>query len=120
MLTRLAGLEAEAGGHRIKLDDLNDQIEATKIQLNGIRTDLLDEFLAEYLEPKLITYIINTAPNGEIQLNLSPMAGGELAFDRLKSQLGWQDMSTVPLFYVLAYLGVGTPWTTTELNAYVQ
>jgi hypothetical protein len=118
LLTRLGEKESEASGYRINLNNLEEEVDSIRTELNGIRRELLDNFLFDNLGPKLITYTINFSTLGEITLALAPIAGGELEFDRLKSQLGWPNMGTVPLFYILAYLRKGTPWTTTDLTAY--
>lgn len=118
LLTRLTELESEAGGYRSKLESTEIEINSVKTSLNGVRHDILDEFLTEKLAVRFIAYVIKANPSGEITLSLSPMAGGELEFDRLKSSITWADMSNVPLFHVLAYLSEGTPWTTNDLRAY--
>jgi hypothetical protein len=118
LLASLTQLESEASFHTQQLQMLQEEIDAAKLALNGIRSELLDNFLFENLETQGITYVATTDDDGEILLNVSPIAGKELEYEKFKAGISWADMSAVPLFYVLAYLGKGVPWTTTETTLY--
>ena len=115
LLLALTETEAEARIHRTQLETLEEEIAAIKQDLNGIREELLEEFLDTHLSPLLITWVIKSSDNGEITLDLAPAAGGELEYEKLRSGISWQDMDNLPLFYLLTYLGEGVPWTNTDL-----
>lgn len=118
LLASLTELESEASRHRIAIQVLDARILSAKLELNGVREDILDEFLSEYLSSRLIAYEIKVSENSEILLNLTPVNGGELEFDKIKNTMNWHDMSNVPLFYVLSYLEKGIPWSTDSVLQY--
>lgn len=111
LLASLTQLESEASSHSVELQILNSKILSIKADLNGIRHELLDEFLAEHLTSRLIAYEIKVLPEEGTLLNITPIVGGELEYDKLKSQINWHDMSNIPLFHILSYLEQGIPWS---------
>lgn len=118
LLSTLTELESAHHHYQIKIDEVTADIDAHKQDLNGIRDELLDEFLTEHLSPLMISYVIKTDLTNQIVLDLSPIVGGELEYDKMQVAMGWPDMDNVPLFYVFSYLGKGVPWSTNETAFY--
>lgn len=109
LLASLSDLEAEASGYRQNLQFADLKVAAVKQDLDGVRLNLIDDFLFENIASRFLTYTIKQN-NGHTTVAISPQSGGELEFDKMRTSLNWPDMSNIPLFYVLNYIGKGVPF----------
>src|SRR5215212_8515060 len=97
LLNTLAELEASASVHSTELQKLDQDIFAVKLELEGVREEILDSYLDENLTPLLLTYVIKKE-DGKTLIAVAPIAGGEVNFSKLQSSLKNIDMDNIPIF----------------------
>ncbi len=110
LLALLLPLENEASRLLQAYDDVQDQLESLKVELEGVRATLLEDFLIKALTPLALSFTIYTSDKGEILVSIIPVEGGELEFEKLKNTINFPDTNSIPVFYVLNYLGKGLPY----------
>lgn len=110
LLALLLPLENEASRLLQAYDDVQSQLESLKVELEGIRTELLQDFFFEALTPLGLSFTISTSDEGEILVSIVKLEGGELEFEKLKSTINIPNTDRIPVFYVLNYLGKGLPY----------
>lgn len=120
LLASLSQWETEASRSRLALEQAEAQLSSVKSDLNDVRGKILREFLSERFDPLYLAYTLRfDATTGEIFLSVVSTPGGELEYDKFVNNLGWADLSNIPLEYVLRYFGEGLPWGTGGAVAYV-
>jgi hypothetical protein len=104
LLQRLGALGNERTRVTQRHLELDEEIAAARLRLEGIRDEILRQVFDERLAPQGLAYTL--FPSGAV--GVFPMPGGEAAFARFAEVV--EDPANCSVNEVLNYLGVAAPW----------
>lgn len=109
LLESLSELYAERDRLRLSLEEVDREVIAAEQDLRGLREEALESFLSDKLSPINVGFTLYEEED-ELLVGIFPEAGGEAEYESLVASLNWDDLSALPVIYLLQALGEGMPW----------